>query len=131
MALPLDIAGTVHAVPGGPAKQGTHHPVDLDWCDLTPETQAAVTALFADWSLAPSTWRADLTAASPEWEWSLTRDTEHDWWDGSDYPDPETRPAFRSPRFTDLAPETLARIIAGTGSPDVYLDETDGKLRFE
>lgn len=96
--------------------------------DLDGFTQGCIEALFEGWSLAPQTWRADLTADSPEWDWTLTQDSVFDWWDGSDYPDPAKRPAFRAPRFADLAPQTLRRIIddcerfRGTRAFDAYAE---------
>lgn len=82
MAYALDTSGTVHAVPGGPAKQGTHHPVDLDWCDLSPFVQGYVEALFADEGGVLSL---------------LLERYAHE---------------GVQVRFDDLAPETLARIVA-------------------
>lgn len=79
----LDTTGTVYSVPGALARQGTIKPVDLDWCDLNAFTQGYISALF-------ETSAHDLTAEG----------------DAKGLP---YREAFA---FSDLAPETLARIIA-------------------
>ena len=87
MAFALDTSGTVHGVPGAPAGQGTYHPVDLDWCDLSPFAQGYVEALFADFRQRQE-----------------RRFHENPAFIGQEMP------AQRG--FSDLAPETLARIIA-------------------
>jgi hypothetical protein len=83
----LDTSGTVHAVPGAPAGQGTYHPVDLDWCDLDAFTQGYISALFASsYDVLPGFMA---TANQPETDKLRTHPV----------------------GFSDLAPETLARII--------------------
>ena len=86
----LDTSGTVHGVPGAPAGQGTYHPVDLDWCDLTPFAQGYIEALMGDFVAG-----------------LLTQTV------GFDHPHIVAfGEKVRALAFHDLAPETLARIIS-------------------
>ncbi|UTC28509.1 hypothetical protein GURKE_05070 [Brevundimonas phage vB_BpoS-Gurke] len=87
--------------------------------DLDAFTQGYIIALFQGWSLAPQT-RSD-----GAWDWMLTDLNESEWWCDDK---PAAAPSFRAARFTDLAPETLARIIAdcdlfrGTRAFDAYAE---------
>lgn len=85
----LDTSGTVHAVPGGPAGQGTYHPVDLDWGDLDLFTQAyIVAALYTEQEAL-----GEAFAAAPH------------------HVEPMGTGSRYKPGYADLAPESVARII--------------------
>lgn len=101
---------TTDAVEGVPACRGHASGAVLDvrfhghirWSYLDAFTQGYIEALFTGWSLAPQS-RED-----GGWDWALTDLNEAVWWCDDK---PADAPAFKAPRFTDLAPETLARII--------------------
>lgn len=114
MAYALDTSGTVHAVPGGPAKQGTHHPVDLDWCDLSPFAQGYVEAM------ARTNYEAVALSPSDNDGDGQCKHCGRNNAGAEDGPCSDTCPR-QNIHFSDLAPETLSRIIADCDAMERHL----------
>ena len=100
----LDTSGSVADLPG-PGE--TPRSVAIRdgrtvWSDLPPLQQGCIEALFDGLAVAPQS-RAD-----GGYDWALTDMNEAQWWCDDK---PADAPPFRAPAFTDLAPETLHRII--------------------
>lgn len=104
MTLSLVTTGHVQGwiAPHG-ARQGYAGPNRILWSDLDAFTQGYIEAMFDGWAVAPQIGRGDA------WDWALTDMNDAEWWCDDK---PADAPDFRAPAFSDLAPETLSRIIA-------------------
>lgn len=101
----LDTSGRVRKGVITPRGDFSFRPGFTRWADLSPFVQGCVKRLLRDLYKAPQTIDGGQT-----WTWVLTTATREDWLDGVDF-DPALMPDFVPVYYSDLAPETLARII--------------------